>query len=284
MELKIGAHLSAQGGFTNPLKRIKDIGGNSLQIFSSSPRTWNLPHVLDEEADEFKKLKDELGVIPVYFHASYLINLGDTSRIGHLSKKLLIEELKVASKMGVKGSIIHPGSFKDRSEEPAFKNPKYDGFLKNITEVLKQAPKDTLLIIENAGMRKIGKRIDEIERIIKDVGDKRLRACLDTCHLHAAGYDISTEKKLDNFLDDFDKRIGLGKLELWHINDSRDPFGSFRDRHENIGEGEIGLETFRLLFNHPKTKSSPFIIETPGFDGLGPDKKNLDILKGLIDR
>jgi len=97
-----------------------------------------------------------------------------------------------------------------------------------------------------------------------------------------AGYDILTKEKLDEFLNDFDKRIGLEKLELWHVNDSRDPFGSFRDRHENIGKGEIGLEAFRLLFNHPKLRHSTFIIETPGFDGLGPDKKNLDILKGLI--
>ena len=123
----------------------------------------------------------------------------------------------------------------------------------------------------------------EIAKIINQVNNARVRVCLDTCHLHSAGYDLTSLKKLDDFLLEFDKLIGLNKLELIHLNDSRDPFNSGRDRHENIGRGTMGIATFKLLLNHPKTKNSPFIIETPGFDNKGPDKKNLDILKSLLN-
>jgi len=159
---------------------------------------------------------------------------------------------------------------------------KYSVLVGNILQILDNTPKETLFMIENAGNRKIGLKLEEISHIIKSVGSPRFRVCLDTCHLHAAGYDIKTEEKLDAFLNEFDKLVGLDRLELFHINDSKDLFGSLRDRHENIGEGHIGLEPFRVLLNHPKTKNLSLIIETPGFENKGPDKKNLDILKELI--
>ena len=124
-------------------------------------------------------------------------------------------------------------------------------------------------------------QIEELGEIVKVIADKRLKICLDTCHLHASNYDLSTAEKLDQFLDKFDELVQLDKLELFHINDSRDLLGSLRDRHENIGEGNVGKEVFRLLLSHPKLKDLPFIIETPGFDGNGPDKRNLEILKNL---
>ncbi len=280
---KIGAHVSISGGYTKALERITAIGGNCLQIFSTSPRGWKLAELSNNEIEEFIRLKEELAIDSVYFHASYLINLADDGRIGYLSKESLISELNLASRLGIRGSIIHLGSFKDSGDEPIFKHEKYGILITNIREVLESISRSTSFIIENAGMRKIGKSIEEIEQIIKDVGNGQLRVCLDTCHLHTAGHDISTEKKLDSFLDDFDRRIGLSKLEVWHMNDSRDLFGSFRDRHENIGEGEIGLATFRLLLNHPKIKHLPFILETPGFDQQGPDKQNIEILKSLVE-
>lgn len=250
-------------------------------IFASSPRDWKEARPDPSEIIKFKKLREELGIDPVYFHATYLINLADEGEIGAKSKKLLISELKLASEMGVVGSIVHVGSFKeDKKLPPELLMHRHEILQRNIMEVLDATPKDTLFIVENAGTRKIGQKLDEIGMITK--WDPRLRVCLDTCHLHAAGYDLSDPEKLDLFLKTFDVVVGLEKLELIHINDSRDEFGSLRDRHENIGEGKVGMEVFRLLLNHSKTKSLPFIAEVPGFEGAGPDRKNLEILKNLV--
>jgi deoxyribonuclease-4 len=282
--LKIGAHLSIAGGYYKALERVNDIGGNCLQIFSASPRGWNRAVITDESKRLFIDAKKNLDINDVFFHASYLVNLADDGRIGDESKKSIIAELLVASQLGVIGSIVHIGSFKGNL--PAVwdvsQDKKYSVLINNINEILTHTPQDTYLIIENAGNKKIGQNIDEIASIIKDVNNERLKVCLDTCHLFSAGYELSTQKKLDVFLNEFDAKIGLSKLIVLHINDSRDPFNSGRDRHENIGEGTLSLEPFKLLIHDKRTRLLPFIIETPGFDGKGPDKKNIDILKGLI--
>lgn len=277
MAIKLGAHVSAAGGFPKALERLHAIGGQALQIFSSSPRSWNTVKTDGAAVRQFVSLKKELNLGPVYFHASYLVNLADDSRVGASSVKSLTAELNLASAMEVKGSIVHLGSFKNENNEV-----KYPVLIANIGKVLEETPANTLFIIENAGNRKIGQSLDEIGRIIRDLGNPRVRVCLDTCHLHSAGYDLGTPPKLDAFLKEFDAKIGLHLLEVWHANDSRDPFASFHDRHENIGQGTLGLEPFRLLLNHPRMQGLPFIIETPGFDGRGPDLKNLDILRKLL--
>lgn len=275
--IKLGAHQSISGGYSEALKRIKNIGGNCLQIFSSSPRGWNFAKPTDEEIKQFLILNSSLLINPIYFHATYLINLADDSRIGHMSKLSLVLELNVASKLKIKGSIVHLGSYKNQVS-----SIKYEVLIKNIKEILEKTPRDTLFIIENAGNRKIGQTLEEISQIVKDVNNPRVRICFDTCHLFSNGYKFDTVQELDAFLDKLDKLDLLDKLEVWHVNDSRDEFNSGHDRHNNIGEGKIGIEEFKVLLNHPKTKDYPFIIETPGFDGNGPDKKNLDILKSLI--
>lgn len=321
MNHKIGAHLSIAGGFQNPLNKITQIGGNCLQIFSSNPFMWIDPDLNNETVQQFKNLRNTLKIDPIYFHASYLLNLADNAQIGELSKKTLIEELRVAQQLGIKGSVIHLGSFKDnitppsslRSRETREKqsqsrlppfgilrasvtgtprndntNDRYKILLTNIQEILTNTPPETFFIIENAGNKKIGQSIDEIAHIIKMAesimpeASSRIKVCLDTCHLFAAGYEFATQLQLDSFLEMFDKSIGLDRLELIHLNDSRDPFESGRDRHENIGEGTLGLTTFGLLLNHPSLKDKPFILETPGFDKKGPDEKNISIVTSLI--
>jgi deoxyribonuclease-4 len=323
---KFGAHLSKEGDFTKPLKSIVEKGGNCLQIFASSPRIWSQATVSDSQILAFKKEKERLGVDPVYFHASYLVNLADNGRVGHLSKQSLISELILAQKMGVRGSIVHLGSFKkqitenkqsrlsgihdavipnksetssghitkkpqlalelfqteDSALSPDSASDSFQVLIDNIAEVLKQTPPSTFFMIENAGNRKIGLRLEEIGNIIKAIKSDRLRVCLDTCHLHAAGYDLTTESSLESFLNTFNTAIGLDRLELFHINDSRDDFESFRDRHENLGQGKISESVFKLILNHQRLSYLPFIIETPGFENTGPDKKNLDILKSFL--
>jgi len=136
---------------------------------------------------------------------------------------------------------------------------------------LKNTPKQTLFIIENAGTKKIGHKTEEIQSILETLNNPRVRVCLDTCHLFAAGYKVSEIDTLP-FLD---------RVEVIHVNDSRDPFGSGRDRHENIGQGQIGLEAFRQLVTNPKLKDLPFILEVPGFAGTGVDKENIQTLISL---
>lgn len=271
----IGAHLSMTGGHALALRRAADMDCNALQVFSTSPKGWNFARLTDEEVEQFKSTKKQLSIDPVYFHASYLVNFADTNRIGPLSVRLITHELRLASKMGVRGSIIHLGSFKTNGNGQ-------EHLCENIKKVLDKIPDDVLFIIENAGNRKIGLKIEEIGDIVKTINDPRIRVCLDTCHLHAAGYDLRTEESLSYFLSMFDELIGMDKLELWHINDSKDLFESLRDRHENLGVGNVGKSVFENILNNPRTKHHPFIIETPGFDGLGPDKQNVDILKSYI--
>lgn len=282
--MKIGAHLSIAGGYHKALERINAIGGNCLQIFSASPRGWNRAILTEESKRLFLEVRKKLGISDVFFHASYLVNLADEKRIGEESKQSLIAELNVASQLGIVGSIVHTGSFKGNlpSVWDVSQDKKYSVLITNIDEVLAHTPQDTFLIIENAGNKKIGQNIDEIASIVRDVDNERLKICLDTCHLFSAGYELSTKEKMNTFFDEFDRKIGLKKLALIHINDSRDPFNSGRDRHENIDEGTLTLKPFKLLLNDMRTKNLPFIIETPGFDGKGPDKKNIDILKSLI--
>ncbi len=283
MNLKLGAHQSISGGYTQALERIKNIGGNCLQIFSSSPRGWNFAKVDEQQISQFLNLKFQLNIDPIYFHATYLINLADDSRIGYMSKMSLISELNLAPKLGIKGSIIHLGSFKNYLNDGRPQDNKYKVLINNIKEILDKTPEESLFIIENAGNRKIGQTLEEIAQIVKDVNNSRVRICFDTCHLFSNGYKFDNNNELDLFLAKLVKLEINNILELWHVNDSRDEFNSGHDRHGNISQGMIGLDEFRTLLNHPKTKSYPFIIETPGFDNNGPDKKNLDILKSMID-
>lgn len=279
---RCGAHLSTSKGVIDAFQKLIAIGGNCLQLFSTSPRMWMPPRQASNEVAKSNRTeKERLKIAPIYFHASYLVNLADEDRIGNLSKTMLIAELKLASQYGFRGSIVHLGSYKQTDNQQLITDNKYKTLLRNIKEILRKTPKETLLIIENAGTRKIGQTLEELGQIVRDTKSPRVRICLDTCHLHTAGYDLTTKEKLNAFLIEMDKKIGLDKLEVWHANDSRDPFGSLRDRHDNIGQGQVGINVFKLLLNHPKTKILPFIIETPGFDNLGPDKKNLDILKSL---
>jgi len=281
--MKIGAHLSIAGGYHKALERISAIGGNCLQIFSASPRGWNRASLTDESKKLFIEMNKKTHVEDIFFHASYLANLADDGRIGEESKKSLVAELNVASELGIVGSIVHIGSFKDNPPSIwEVKDHTFAVLIRNIQEVLAHTSQNTVLIIENAGNKKIGQNMDEIASIIRDVGNERLKVCLDTCHLFSAGYRISTQEELNTFLAEFDEKIGLKKLIVIHANDSKDPYNSGRDRHENIGEGTLSLEPFKLLVHDKRTCNLPFIIETPGFDGKGPDKKNIDILKSLI--
>lgn len=283
MSHSIGAHLSTAGGYQKALDTILQIGGNCVQIFSSSPRTWASAHPSEEFLMQFNSIRKALGINPIYFHANYLINLADPGTTGEKSVTSLIQELKLANQIKVKGSVVHTGSFKNKNETRSLReHPNYPILLANIKTVLVETPEETYLILENAGTRKIGEKIDQLGEIIHDLDSSRLKVCLDTCHLHAAGYALSTQDEFDSFMSMFDSLVGLDRLELVHMNDSKDALGSLRDRHENIGQGFVNSQMFRFFLNDKRTCHVPIILETPGFDGKGPDKKNIDIVKRFI--
>jgi deoxyribonuclease-4 len=277
MDRKIGAHLSIAGGHKNALMKIGEIGGNCLQLFSSSPRQWIEPKISEAQIKEFIMLKNQHAITPIYFHACYLVNLADSELIGEKSVHSVITDMRLAQELEIRGIVIHLGSFKENSTEGSFKT-----LISHCKTILDQTPKEVLFIIENAGTHKIGTNLTEIARIIRELHDDRVRVCLDTCHTFAAGYDFTTPEKLETFIHFFDEHIGITKLELFHCNDSRDSFNSFRDRHENIGKGTLGLATFKLLLNHSLTQKYPFILEVPGENEKGPNAENVAILKSLV--
>jgi deoxyribonuclease-4 len=282
-DLNIGAHKSAAGGYVKSAQRVADITGSCMQLFSSSPRTWAGADLTVEEVEEFKEAKNELGLDPAVFHAPYLINLADRGSTGEKSVQAMIDELNTAARCGIIGSVVHVGSYKTDDEQPV-DNEHYEHLINNIQTVLDESDGQADFYIENMGTRKIGKSIEQIARLIEDCGShERLKVCLDTCHLHAAGIDLSTEGAYNEFFNTFDKEIGLDRLGVIHVNDSRDEFGSLRDRHANIGEGEIPAGVFSNIVSKSPTKGLPLIIETPGFGDSGPDKENIDRLQGFAD-
>ena len=283
--MRIGAHVSAAGGYDNGVKNVHAIGGNALQIFSSPPRTWKAGDPDEDELSRFADLRAEYDVDPVYFHASYMINLAGSPENQQKSIEALIAELEIAGRANVAGSVIHLGSFQDKDasgEDGEFDPEKYKPLLDNIRTVLEKTPKEAQFIIENMGTRKIGRTFEEIGYIVDEIDDDRVRVCLDTCHLHAAGFDLSGPGKCDAVLEHADRTFGRERIECLHVNDSRDEFGSLRDRHENLGEGYVGDEVFRSIVNHKELGSLPLILETPGFDGAGPDQKNVERLRSYI--
>lgn len=282
--LTIGAHVSIEGGYEKALERASSIGATCAQMFSSSPRIWNVSEVEQSAILSFQAAVTRLHISPLYFHATYLINLASENNIAELSVQALIRELNLASDMNVVGSVVHLGSYKDTNNNMLFdeKDALYKKMVENIQRILTETPSNALFIVENAGNRKIGRTIKELGSIVKDVQSPRIRICLDTCHLHAAGYSLETESEYESFLESFDQTIGLHNLALIHLNDSKDPRGSHRDRHENIGQGQIPEDVFVRLLSDKRLHHIPFVLEVPGYNKKGPDKQNIDYVKRLV--
>ncbi len=280
--MRLGAHVSTAGGLDKAVDRAVEIGAEALQCFCSSPQGWAFKPIPEEQALAFRQKAQAAGVEPAFLHAIYLINLG-TSDQENLSKGIasLTNYMHVASAIGAAGVIFHGGSHKGVG---------YDGIfgqtVDSLKAVLAQSPQDVLLVIENsAGMgNHIGSKFQEIGRIMQAVGDPRVKVCLDTQHSFAAGYNLTTPEGIEETMKEFDSEIGVAELVAVHANDSKVPFASGVDRHENIGQGHMGADAFVAIMCHPSFRDVPFILEVPGFDNKGPDKQNMDILKELRQR
>ena len=280
--MKIGAHVSAAGGISKAVGRGVEIGCETIQIFGSSPQSWAFKPVPDSEVDAFRQSASESGLGPVFLHAIYLINLG-TSDQASLAKGIdsLINYMTLAADIGAGGIIFHPGSHKGAGYDAIFEQA-----VESIKRVLDRSPEGPYLCLENmAGMgQHIGAKLRELGDIIRAVDNPRLRICLDTQHSFAAGYDLRTQGGVDMMMAEFDETIGVDKLAAVHANDSKQPCGSGVDRHDNIGEGLIGEVGFEAIMGHPAFRHVPFFLEVPGFEGTGPDQRNIDILKNIRHR
>jgi len=280
--MRIGAHVSTAGGLDKAIDRAVELGAETIQCFCSSPRGWAFKPIPEEQATAFRQKAEAAGVWPTFLHAIYLINLctGDQDNLRKAIESLT-NYMHVASAIGGAGVIFHAGSHKGIGYEGIFQQT-----VNSLREVLANSPQNVWLIIETtAGMGDhIGSKFAEIGRIMQAVDDSRVKVCLDTQHSFAAGYDIVSPDGIEKTMDEFDREIGLANLVVVHVNDSKTPFASGVDRHENLGQGQIGMDAFVAIMSHPAFRDALFLLEVPGFDNKGPDKQNMDILRELRAR
>ena len=275
----IGAHVSAAGGVEKSVKRALDIDAECIQIFASSPRTWKFKPIAEENASKFRAAASEASLGPTVLHASYLVAIGSSDpALVDRSVQSLINHLQASEQLGALGLIFHPASHKGRGYDAIF-----DQFVSNVQTVLEAAPGESLLMLEtSAGSGDhVGSKFDELGKLIKAVDSPRVAVCLDTQHVWAAGYNIVDKDGLDATMDEFDRDIGLELLRSVHANDSMRELGSSVDRHDNIGDGQIGEAGFVNVMSHPAFQDVPFYLEVPGVDKSGPDRPNVEALKRI---
>jgi deoxyribonuclease-4 len=277
--LRIGGHVSTSGGALNALKEAKRIGANTIQIFGASPVQWKASLPDAETAAQFISQSKKEDINPIFLHAPYLINLcSSKGNMARISEALLEKHLEIANSLGAFGVIFHIGSRGDRS-----KKESEDLVAKELSGILSRVKNGRLIIENSAGAGNlVGSTLEEIGLIINKVGNDRLGFCLDTAHAFEAGIVKEfSEKAVDEFSKEIDDLIGTDKLWAIHLNDSKTPAGSNKDRHENIGEGMIGREGFKNFLGNKSFSAKPLLLEVPGYDDEGPDKKNIEIVKKL---
>lgn len=277
----IGAHVSTAGGLYRAIGNGELIGAEAIQIFGSSPQQWHTKMPTAAEAADFKKHRARSSVKAVYLHAAYLVNLASPNELlWQKSLKNLTEHFRIANLIGADGLIFHVGSKGESEREGAIRR-----VANGMKAVLKSVDGSAKLILENSagGGNKIGNVPEDIGEILELAGSARAAVCLDTAHAFEAGQIESyTPANLKKFLDHWDKHIGLENIVALHANDSMTKFDSHHDRHENIGQGFIGLAGFKALAKEKRLARTTWLLEVPGYDGLGPDKKNVDILKSCF--
>jgi deoxyribonuclease-4 len=288
---RLGAHLSISGGLPRAVDRAEASGCQALQIFTKSAGQWRARELPPEEIALFRRRVRQTKIRPVVAHNSYLINLAAADPVlRQKSIDSLRDELDRAESLGLDGLVMHPGSYTSGTEQ---------GGLEMIGDalaaILVERPhgKTRILLEHTAGQgTNLGHRFEHLAAIIDRLGgSSRVGVCLDTCHLIAAGYDIRTTDGYLETFEEFAKIVGLSKLKVFHLNDSKKPCGSRVDRHEHIGKGCLGLGTFRRLLNDPRFAKLPMLLETPKMDtpesrrasDVDPlDRMNLDVLRGLL--
>lgn len=271
----LGAHTSAAGGSFNALKNGEKIGATSIQLFTSNQKQWKGRTITDEEIQKWNALKDQYDISEIMSHASYLINIGSPKE--ELRKKsidALSSEIKRCHLLEIDYLNFHPGAATTSSKEECIE--KIISSLLSLKKLIMDGK--TLMVLEaTAGQgTTVGSRFEELGEIVNAVkNDIPIGVCIDTCHIFAAGYDIRTKKAWDQTLEEFDKHIGLKHLVALHLNDSKHPLGSKKDRHELLGKGEIGMEAFKVCMQHKQLSPLPKYLETPDPEQWASEIKTL---------
>ncbi len=278
----LGSHMSIAGGVHTAIERAVRIGCPTLQMFVKNNNQWKGKELTDEDVATYKEARSKARIGPVVVHDTYLINLCavDPSILVR-SRDALQDELVRCERLGVEYLNFHPGSHMGAGDEEGIKRIAESI---NIVHERTKGFSVRSVIETTAGQgTAIGHRFEQIREIIDRVEEKaRMAVCVDTCHIFAAGYDISTEEGYEQTFRDFDDIIGLDQLVAFHVNDSKKPLGSRVDRHDHIGEGLIGLDGFSFLMNDRRFRDIPKILETPKSEDLHEDVENIRVLKGLL--
>lgn len=275
----IGAHVSTAGGLVNAVERGSERGCESIQIFNQSPRAWKPTAYGPEDFAEFREAMAESKIESVVIHMIYLINPAGSDRtLRRKSLQSLTHAMRVGDEIGAAGVVIHPGALKGGEREPAKKRSA-----QMISDALSDSRECPALLENTAGNEALlGRDFAELGDLIDLAGGgDRLGLCIDTCHLHASGYDMRSKPGIEAMVDEMESEVGLERLSYLHVNDSRDPCGSNRDRHANIGEGEIGRGGFRIFLSEPRLQGTPAVLETPGPEGQGSDRDEVALTRRL---
>ncbi len=280
MGFRIGAHVSVSGGVEKAIERQEEIGGNCGQIFAGSPRGWKVAEYDNEEEKEFRHLRAEKDQDPYVIHSTYLVNLATPKdELFEKSLRCLQGELDAAETLGVEYVVFHPGAHTG------------SGCKKGIERIAEgidslDIPGDVILLLENTAGKgtTLGKTFGELRQMIDaaDTPDEKIGVCVDTCHAHAAGYDLRSGKGFQDMVQELEEDLTLDQVKLLHLNDSKDARGSEKDNHEHIGKGEIGEGGFRNVVNAEEFEDLPMILETPVTEDRGY-RENLELIKSLKD-
>jgi deoxyribonuclease-4 len=278
----LGAHMSVEGGAYRALDRGAQAGCQAVQLFTRSSRQWASRPMENEQAGIFKKLKKSHEIVSTLSHASYLINMASPdSELQRKSAAALADELDNCDQLGIPYLIIHPGAHMGSGVEEAFKR-----IATLINKIFRKRPADgaKILLETTAGMgTSIGHRFEHLREILAQLeAPERVAVCVDTCHLFAAGYDISTRKGYMQVMENLDDVVGLDKVRAFHLNDSKKGLGCRLDRHEHIGLGALGVTAFWSLLNDPRFDDVPMVLETPKGKDLVEDVTNLALLRAQI--
>jgi deoxyribonuclease-4 len=276
----VGAHVSPAGGLYRAIERGTDLGARAIQIFNQSPRAWRPTAYGEEDFARFREAQASSAIGAVLIHAVYLVNSASAdSEIRAKSLASLTHSLRVGDAIGATAVVVHPGSALAGPVQPAIERA---GEL--FAAALANSERCPLHLENTAGAGgTLGRSFGELAALIEAGGaGSRLGLCLDSCHLLASGYEIRTPAALAAVLDDCQRAVGSGRLGSLHLNDSQTPLGSNRDRHANVGDGELGLEGARAFVNERRFADLACVLETPGPDRSGPTAEEVALVQGLI--
>jgi deoxyribonuclease IV len=272
----IGAHVSPSGGPAQAVARGVERGARSIQIFNQNPRQWKPREYSGEEVDEFHAAMKDSDVDALLIHAVYLLNpASEEKEFRDKTLASLISSLRAGATLGAEAVVLHPGS---ALKAGGAVNAAIKRAGAVIREALAESEKCPLHLEDTAGAGgTLGRSFEELARLVEaSGGGKRLGVCLDSCHLLASGYDIRSADALSEVLDEFDRVVGLKRLGSLHVNDSATPLGSNRDRHANLGDGEVGREGIAAFLSEPRFEGMACVLEGPGHAGKGLDRQDLD--------